>query len=104
MSIINPKAFEKIKKAIINIDGKDYIKIKKDTLKRLGYHYNIFTKKWKRTKFTGMVSSLEFKAIKFNDNSYLVGVDLESLNKPLADMFVAPYVAELIEAGDQYGR
>ena len=97
---INEEAFEKIKKAIINIDGKDYIKIKKDTLKRLGYHYNIFTKKWKRTKFTGMVSSLEFKAIKQDKDIYLVGVDLEALNKPLADMFVAPYVAELIEEGE----
>ena len=97
MSVINPETFEKINKAIITIDGKDYIKIKKDTLKRLGYHYNIFTKKWKRTKFTGMVSSLEFKAIKQDKDTYLVGVDLEALNKPLADMFVAPYVAELVE-------
>ena len=95
--MINEDIHEKIKKAVINIDGKDYIKIKKDTLKRLAYHYNIFTKKWKRTKFAGMVSSLEFKAIKQDKDTYLVGVDLEDLNKPLADMFVAPYIAELIE-------
>ncbi len=100
MSVINPEAFEKINKAIITIDGKDYIKVRKARLKYLGYHYNIFTKKWKRTKFTGMVSSLEFKAIKQDKDIYLVGVDLEALNKPLADMFVAPYVAELIEEGE----
>lgn len=100
MSVINPEAFEKINKAIITIDGKDYIKVRKARLKYLGYHYNIFTKKWKRTKFTGMVSSLEFKAIKQDKDTYLVGVDLEALNKPLADMFVAPYVAELIEVGE----
>lgn len=97
MSVINPEAFEKINKAIINIDGKDYIKVRKDRLKHLRYHYNIFTKKWKRTKFTGMVSSLSFKAIKQDKDTYLVQVDLEALNQPLADMFVAPYVAELIE-------
>lgn len=102
---INEEAFQKIKKAIISIDGKDYIKIKKDTLKRLGYHYNIFTKKWKRTKFEGMVSSLEFKAIKLSKDAYLmdtylVRVDVGALSKPLADMFVAPYIAELIEVGD----
>ena len=97
MSIINPEAFEKINKAIITIDGKDYIKVRKDRLRRLGYHYNILTKKWKRTKFIGMVSSLEFKANKQDKDTYLVQVDLEALNQPLADMFVAPYVAELIE-------
>lgn len=100
MNTINQKAFEKIKKAIINIDGKEYIKVRKDTLKRLGYHYNIFNKKWKRTKFTGMVSSLKFKTIKFDRDSYLIEVDLDALSKPLADMFVTPYVAELIEGGD----
>ncbi len=95
--MINEDVLEKIKKAVINIDGKDYIKIKKDTLKRLGYRYNIFTKMWKRTKFEGVVSSLKFKATKQDKDNYLVGIDLEALNKPLADMFVAPYVAELIE-------
>lgn len=98
--IINEKAFKKIKKAIINIDGKDYIKVKKDTFKRLGYRYNIFTKEWKRTKLNSIIFYLKFKAIKFDKNSYLVGVDLDALNQPLADMFVAPYVAELIEVGD----
>lgn len=98
--MINETAFEKIKKVIINIDGKDYIKVRKNILKRLGYHYNIFTKKWKRTKFTGMVSKLMFKAIKWDKDTYLVCVDLEELNKPLADMFVVPYVVELIEVGN----
>ena len=98
--MINENSFEKIKKAIINIDGKDYIKVKKNTLKRLGYRYNIFTKKWKRTKFTGMVSKLEFKAIKQDKDTYLVWVDLETLSRPLADMFVVPYVVELIEVGN----
>lgn len=98
--MINKELFEKIKKAIINIDGKDYLKFKKDTLKRLGYHYNIFTKKWKRTKFDGMVSKLEFKAVKQDKDTYLVGVDLEKLGKPLADWFVIPLIIELIEVGE----
>ena len=97
MSVINPEAFEKINKAVINIEGKDYIKIRKDRLEQLGYHYNIFTKMWKRTKFIGMVSSLKFKAIRQDKDTYLVWVDLDALSRPLADMFVVPYVAELIE-------
>lgn len=95
--MINEELIEKIKNAIINIDGKDYIKIKKDTLKSLGYHYNIFTKKWKRTKFTGMVSSLKFKTVKQDKDTYLVNIDLDALSKPFANWFVAPYLAELIE-------
>lgn len=97
MSVINPEAFEKIRKAITNIDGKDYINVKKDTLKRLGYHYNIFTKVWKRTKLNSMVTCFKIKTIKQDKNNYLVQLDLDSLSKPLANMFVAPYVAELIE-------
>ena len=95
--MINEKAFEKIKNAIINIDGKDYIKIKKDTLKSLGYHYNIFTKTWTRTKFEGMVCKLKIKATKIDKNTYLTGINLDSLNKPLMDMFAVPYIAELVD-------
>lgn len=100
MSVINPEAFEKINKAIINIDGKNYIKVKKDTFKRLGYHYNIFNKMWKRTNLNSMISNLKIKAAKLDKNSYLVEVDLEALHKPLVDMFIVPYVAQLIEVGD----
>ena len=98
--MINEKLFEKIKNVVINIDGKNYIKVKKDTLKKLGYHYNIFTKKWKRTKFNDMVSCLKFKTIKQDKNTYLIGVDLEALSKPLNDWLVIPYIIELIEMGE----
>lgn len=97
----NEEAFEKIKKAVINIDGKDYIKIKRNTLKKLGYHCNIFTKMWKRTKFKGMVSSLKFKATKQDKDNYLIRIiDLDALSKPLASWFVVPYIIEMIEAGE----
>lgn len=39
----------------------------------------------------------KIKTIKQDKNNYLVQVDLDSLSKPLANMLVAPYVAELIE-------
>ena len=95
--MINEEAFEKIKNVIITIDDKEYIKVKKNTFKRLGYHYNIFTKVWKRTKFDGVVSSIKFKVIKHNKNTYLVWMDLDDLNNPLVDMFITPYVVELID-------
>jgi len=98
--MINEVLFEKIKNAVINIDDKDYIKVKKDILKSLKYHYNIFTKKWKRTKFDGMVASFEFKTAKQDKSTYLIEVDLEKLNKPFAKWFVVPLVIELIEVGD----
>ena len=97
MDMLNEEVIERIKNAIININGKDYIKVKKDTFKSLGYRYNIFTKKWKRTKLRGNVRNLKVVTVKQDKNTYLVEMDIEALSKPLASWYIAPYIAELVE-------